>query len=177
MLHTRGHIFKLFQIVIVIAHGDILRSMALVLGVNRLLALAKDFGVLCPIAVNEVFSWFISRSIELQLQGSFQEHYPHVNLEYQPLEDVKPSFLASKPSSTYTLIGSWCKSTSKTFLITFFELLFLKNYEMSGDFWQALSFLPSCFMVLIFLFSITMGNMMRESPLLSHFQAWGKVTP
>jgi hypothetical protein len=55
MFHTRKHILKLFQIVIVIAHGDIFKSMALVLGVNKLLALAKDLGGLHPIVIGEVF--------------------------------------------------------------------------------------------------------------------------
>jgi hypothetical protein len=64
---------------------------------------------------------------------------------------VKPSFLASEPSSTYTLIGFWCKSMSKMFLITFFALLFLKNYKMLGFLWRALSLLLGCFMVLFFI--------------------------
>jgi hypothetical protein len=36
-------ILKLFQVVIIV-HGDILRLMALMLGANRLLAMAKDSG-------------------------------------------------------------------------------------------------------------------------------------
>jgi hypothetical protein len=51
-------------------------------------------------------------------------------LEYRPLEAMKPSLLAFKPSLTYTLIGPWCRLTSKMFLITFFKLLFLENYVM-----------------------------------------------
>jgi hypothetical protein len=62
-------------------------------------------------------------------------------------------------------------------LITFLELLFLENYEMSKDLWQSLSLLPSCFMVLIIIFIISMGNIRRGSPLLNHLQAWGRVTP
>jgi hypothetical protein len=51
---------------------------------------------------------------------------------------------------TNTLIGLWCKLTSKTFLITFFKMLFLENYEMLGVIWQTLSHLPSCFMCSFF---------------------------
>jgi hypothetical protein len=32
-------------------------------------------------------------------------------------------------------------------------------------------------MVFIILLIIDMGNMWKRSPLLNHFQAWGKVTP
>jgi hypothetical protein len=48
------------------------------------------------------------------------------------------------------------------------ELLFLENYEMSKDLWQSLSLLTGCFMVLIILFTINMGNIRRGSPLLNH---------
>jgi hypothetical protein len=69
---------KLFQTVIVVAHGNILRSMALMLVANRLLAMAKDICGLCPIAVSEMFIQLINRSIILQLRGPFQEHLsPH----------------------------------------------------------------------------------------------------
>jgi hypothetical protein len=47
--------------------------MALVLGANRLLAMAKDIGNLHPIIVGEAFSRLINRSIVLRLQGLFQE--------------------------------------------------------------------------------------------------------
>jgi len=46
---------KLFQVVIVVAHGDIPRSVALMLGANRLLAMAKDFKGLRFIVVGGVF--------------------------------------------------------------------------------------------------------------------------
>jgi hypothetical protein len=58
MLHIRGPIFKfleLFQITTVVAHGDILKSMGLMLGVSKLLVMAKDIGNLRPIAVSKVF--------------------------------------------------------------------------------------------------------------------------
>jgi len=56
---------KLFQVVSTIARGDILRLVALVLGVNRLVALAKDIKCFCFIVVGETFFQFISHSIIL----------------------------------------------------------------------------------------------------------------
>jgi hypothetical protein len=46
---------KLFQVATIVAHGVIFKSMALVLGVKRLLAMAKDTGGLRPIAICKVF--------------------------------------------------------------------------------------------------------------------------
>jgi len=109
--------------------------------------------------------------------GCFKITYPSTSLEYWPLDVVKPSFLASKPSSTYTLIASWCKSTLKIILIIFFKLIFLKSYGIRRDLWWALCPLLAWFMVLIIFFTTSMGNMKMTSPLLSHFQAWGRVTP
>ncbi len=54
---------ELFKVVVAITRGDILRSVALVLGVNRLLAMVKDISGLCPIIVGEVFFRLISHSI------------------------------------------------------------------------------------------------------------------
>jgi hypothetical protein len=45
---------ELFQIVVVV-HGDIPRSMTLVLGVNKLLAMTKDMNGLCFITICKVF--------------------------------------------------------------------------------------------------------------------------
>jgi len=56
---------KLFQTSIVVAHGDIPRSVALMLGASRLLAMAKDFKGLRLIVVGEVFFRLINRSINL----------------------------------------------------------------------------------------------------------------
>jgi hypothetical protein len=56
---------KLFQTIIVIAHGDIPRLMALMLQASRLLAMVKDFKGFCPIIVGEVFLRLISHSIIL----------------------------------------------------------------------------------------------------------------
>jgi hypothetical protein len=64
--HLQGF-HNYFQTIVVIARGNILRSMALMLGVNILLALAKDFGGLCLITIGEMFYLFISCSIVLQL--------------------------------------------------------------------------------------------------------------
>ncbi len=58
---------KLFQIIAIFVHGDIPRSMALMLWANRLLAMAKDIGALCPITTGEVFFQLINRTIVLQL--------------------------------------------------------------------------------------------------------------
>jgi hypothetical protein len=69
---------ELFQTFATIIREDISRSMALMLGVNRLLVMAKDIGGLCPVVVNKVFFLLIIRSIVLKLQRSFQEHLsPH----------------------------------------------------------------------------------------------------
>jgi hypothetical protein len=68
MLHTKGPssgILKLFQAIDVIVHEDIPKLVALVLGVNRLLAMAKDIGGLCPIATRKVFFRLINLSIVL----------------------------------------------------------------------------------------------------------------
>ncbi len=65
---TSSRFSKLFQVVI-IACGNLLRLVALVLGAIRLLAMAKDTNGLHPIAMGEVFFQLISCSIVLQLQG------------------------------------------------------------------------------------------------------------
>jgi hypothetical protein len=64
---------KLFQVVI-ITHGDIPKSVALMLGTIRLLAMAKDINGLRLIIVSKLFFRLINHSIVLQLQGPFQEH-------------------------------------------------------------------------------------------------------
>ncbi len=69
---------KLFQTIIILTCGDIFRLVAIMLGANKLLAMAKDIEGLCLIVVNEVFFQLISRSIVLQLWVSFQKHLsPH----------------------------------------------------------------------------------------------------
>jgi len=71
MLHIRGHIFKVFKIIskllLLLLVGISLGQMALMLGVNILLALVKDFGGFRLITICEMFYLFISCSIVLQL--------------------------------------------------------------------------------------------------------------
>jgi hypothetical protein len=62
---------ELFQATIVVARDDILRSMALMLGVGKLLAMAKDSKNLHPFTIGNMFSSIISCSIVLQFQVSF----------------------------------------------------------------------------------------------------------
>jgi hypothetical protein len=56
---------KLFQVVVIVIHGDILKSMALMLGSSKLLIMAKDIGGFCFIIVGEVFFQLINHSIVL----------------------------------------------------------------------------------------------------------------
>lgn len=46
---------KLFHAIIFVAHGDILRSMALMLGASKLLVMVKDIEGLCPIVIGKAF--------------------------------------------------------------------------------------------------------------------------
>ncbi len=46
---------KLFQAIVVVARGDIPKSVALMLGASRLLVMTRDTSGLCPIAKGEVF--------------------------------------------------------------------------------------------------------------------------
>ncbi len=50
-----SRISKLFQVVFIVVCGDIPRSVALVLGVNRLLVMGKDIGGIHLIAISKVF--------------------------------------------------------------------------------------------------------------------------
>jgi len=53
-------------------------GLALMLGANRLLAMVKDIGGLCHIAIIKMFLQLINSSIIFQLRGPFQEHLsPH----------------------------------------------------------------------------------------------------
>jgi hypothetical protein len=56
---------ELFQVAVVVVHGDMLKVMALMLGANILLVVVKDFGGIRLIIVNEMFLRLISRSIVL----------------------------------------------------------------------------------------------------------------
>lgn len=60
-------LLKLFQILITVAHGDIPKLVALILGANKLLAMAKDTRSFCPITISKAFLQLISHSIILQL--------------------------------------------------------------------------------------------------------------
>jgi len=119
--------------------------MALVLEASKLLIMAKDIKHLCPIVVVKFFSIYSSFHYPIASGVVSKAPIPLISLKYQPLKVVKPSLLTSRPSLTYTLIGSWCKLTLKMFLITFFKLLFLESCKMLGDLWQASSPLPSFF--------------------------------
>jgi hypothetical protein len=70
-------------------------------------------------------------------------------------------------------VVSYCDNHPHTFtyLVIIDHLLILESYVMLGGFWQALSPLLSCFMVLILLFITSMGDMWKGSRLLSQFQA------
>jgi hypothetical protein len=59
------------HVVAIVVRMDIFRLMAIMLRVNKLLAMAKDISGLCPIVISEVFLHFISHSIVLQLWGPF----------------------------------------------------------------------------------------------------------
>jgi hypothetical protein len=69
--HPSSRFLKLFQAIAIVVHGDIFRSVALVLGANILLAMANDIGGFHPIAIGEVFFRLIKSFIVLQLQGLF----------------------------------------------------------------------------------------------------------
>jgi hypothetical protein len=66
-------------------------------------------------------------------KGCFKSTYLPISLEFWPLEVTRPSFLASKPSSTYTLIGSWCKShVTNAFNNVFWVVIFRKLCDVGG---------------------------------------------
>jgi hypothetical protein len=104
------------------------------LGANKLLAMAKDTNFFVLLLWANCFFNLLVAPLFYNIGGHFRSIYPPTNLEFQPLEVMRSSFLAFKPSSTYTLIGPWCKSMLKTLLLTFLQLLFFKSYVMSGGF-------------------------------------------
>jgi hypothetical protein len=106
---------------------------------NKLMAMAKDISGFHPITVSKVFFQFLIVPLSYSFKDRFKNTYPPINLEYRPLEAMKPSFLTSEPSSTHTLIKPWCKLMSKTLLITFFKYLFSKNCVMPRGLWWALT--------------------------------------
>jgi hypothetical protein len=62
---------ELFEVVVIVTHGDILGPMALVLKANKLLVLAKDIRGFHCIAIGKVFFQLINGSIVLKLQWLF----------------------------------------------------------------------------------------------------------
>ncbi len=138
---------ELFHVDIVIARMNILRSVALVLGANKLLAKHWWYSSYYYCRWN-VFDLLLV-PLFYNFGGHFRSTYFPISLGYQPLEALKPSLLAFKPSSTYTLIGLWCRSTLKIFLILFRKLLFLENYVRLGGLWQTLSPLSCCLFVFV----------------------------
>jgi len=52
-----------------------------------------------------------------------------------------------------------------------FQVDIFRELWMSRGLWRALSFLPSCFMVFILLFTSNMGSIWRGTPLLNHLHA------
>ncbi len=60
-------VLKLFQAIAIVARTNFLRSMALMLRANILLAMEKNTGGFHPIVVGDMFIQFISHSIVLQL--------------------------------------------------------------------------------------------------------------
>jgi hypothetical protein len=141
--------------------------VALMLGASKLLAMAKDTCVFILLPWARCFFDLLVVALSYNFGCCFRNTYPSTSLEFRPLKAVKPSLLASEPS-TYTLIGLWCRLTLKMFLITFLKLLFFLNCVMSGSLWRALSLLPGYFMVHIYLLTTNMGDMWRGSPLLNH---------
>jgi hypothetical protein len=66
---------ELFQIVVVV-HGDIPRSMTLVLGVNKLLAMTKDTRGFHPITIGEHFFDLLNISLSYSFRSHFRNIYP-----------------------------------------------------------------------------------------------------
>jgi len=67
-----------------------------------------------------------------------------INLEYQPMEAVRPSLLTS---SFLNLHPKWVmmQVDIKNIFNIFFELLFVESYKMPRDLWQAVSPLLRCY--------------------------------
>ncbi len=65
---------QLFQVCSHVVIGHILRPIAQVFGVARLLALAKPFGSIQLIIVGEILYWLVSRTLCLQFCDTFFIH-------------------------------------------------------------------------------------------------------
>ncbi len=75
---SSSRFLELFLIVVVLAHGDIPKLVALMLEATKLFAIANDTNGIRHITVGEMFFWLINHSIVLRLRRPFQEHIsPH----------------------------------------------------------------------------------------------------
>jgi hypothetical protein len=73
---------KLFQVTIVNTCGDIPRLVALVLGVSKLLAMAKDIGGLRPITMGRCFFDLLVAPLFYNFGGHFRSTYHPTNLKF-----------------------------------------------------------------------------------------------
>jgi len=89
------------------------------LGAKRSLVMAKDIKGVYPIPIGETFFQLISHSICLTILKAISKyvksfprfgHFPH-QFGVLTIGGYETILFASKLSSTYTLIGSKCKST------------------------------------------------------------------
>jgi hypothetical protein len=158
---------EIFQTIAIVAHGDIPRSMALVLGANRLLTMSKHSCGFRIIVIGKMFFQPINHSIVLQLWGPFQEHLsPHQFGVLTP-RGYEAIFFGIQDLVDLHLDWAMMQIDIEFFLITFFKLLFLKSYVTLASLWRTLSPLPCCFIVLIIPFISNMGSMWWWSPLLN----------
>jgi hypothetical protein len=169
---------KLFQIVDV-AHGDILKLVALVLGACRLLSMAKDTRSPCPIVLSKVCFQLISRSIVLHFWGPFQEHLSPHWFRVSTLGSCETILFGI--ITLFNLHPHWVVmlqiDIKNAFNNIFWVIIYRKLRDVKGPLGWTLSHLLDYFMVLIPLFTTSMGNMTKGSLLLNFFQPWGKVTP
>jgi len=79
MPHTRRpilRVFKIFQIVVAVIRGDILKSMALVLRANKLLAMTKDIGGFRLTIIGKVFLNLLIVPLSYSFGGRFKSTHP-----------------------------------------------------------------------------------------------------
>jgi hypothetical protein len=84
MFHTKGPILKVFRIIpdcYYCCSWGYPRSVALVLGVSKLLAMAKDIGGFRPIAVGKVFVYLLIAPLSYSFRGRLRSTYPSISLE------------------------------------------------------------------------------------------------
>jgi hypothetical protein len=73
---------KLFEIVVVVARGDILRLVALVLGVSKLLVWQRILMVFILLSQVKCFFDILIVPLPYNFAGHFKSTYPPINLEY-----------------------------------------------------------------------------------------------